>query len=60
MCGQDSMNSTTNLSSMPSNSNQMNAMSSSLVAGTGLLTDRQVELMLVICKIIFDYMHSKL
>lgn len=42
MCGQDSIYSTTNPSCIPSNSNQVNAMSSSLVAGSGFLTDRQV------------------
>ncbi|KAL4141486.1 hypothetical protein QTP88_004117 [Uroleucon formosanum] len=40
MCGQDSIYSTTNPSYIPSNSNQMNAMSSSLVAGSGFLSDR--------------------
>jgi len=44
MCGQDSIYSiTTNPSYIPSNSNQINAMSSSLVAGSGFLTDRQVQ-----------------
>jgi len=44
MCGQDSIYSTTtNPSYIPSNSNQMNAMSSSLVAGSGYLSDRQVQ-----------------
>jgi len=43
MCGQDSIYSTTNPSYIPSNSNQMNAMSSSLVAGSGFLSDRQVQ-----------------
>lgn len=44
MCGQDSVYSaTTNPSFLPSNSNQINAMSSSLVAGSGFLTDRQVH-----------------
>jgi len=43
MCGQDSINSTTNPSYVPSNSHQTNAMSSSLVAGSGFLTDRQVD-----------------
>lgn len=42
MCGQDSMYSTTNPSYIPSNSNQINTMSNSLVAGSGFLTDRQV------------------
>lgn len=40
MCGQDSIYSTTNPSYIPGNSNQINAMSSSLVAGSGFLTDR--------------------
>lgn len=41
MCCQDSIySSTTNPSYMPSNSNQMNALSNSLVAGSGFLTDR--------------------
>lgn len=40
MCGQDSIYSTTNPSYIPGNSNQANAMSSSLVAGSGFLTDR--------------------
>jgi len=43
MCGQDSIYSTT---TNPSNSNQINAMSSSLVAGSGFLTDRQVHIFL--------------
>lgn len=43
MCGQDSMYSTTtNPSYIPSSSNQVNAMSNSIVAGSGFLTDRQV------------------
>lgn len=43
MCGHDSMYSTTtNPSYIPSNSNQINAMSSSLVAGSGFLSDRRV------------------
>lgn len=45
MCGQDSIySSTTNPSYIPSNSNQINAMSNSLVAGSGFLTDRWVTL----------------
>lgn len=43
MCGHDSIYSTTtNPSYIPSNSNQINAMSSSLVAGSGFLSDRRV------------------
>jgi len=49
MCGQDSIYSTTtNPSYIPSNSNQINAMSSSLVAGSGFLTDRQVHIILTV------------
>jgi len=51
MCGQDSMYSTTtNPSYIPSNSNQINALSSSLVAGSGFLTDRQVPCNYYNCK----------
>jgi len=43
MCGQDSIYNTTNPSCVPSNSNQLNVISNSVVAGSGLLTDRQVS-----------------
>lgn len=47
MCGQDSINSTTNPSYVPNNSNQTNAISNSLVAGSGFLTDRQVHFIFI-------------
>lgn len=55
MCGQDSIYSTTNPSYIPNNSNQMNTMSNSLVAGSGFLTDRLVQFTVIFIRLI---MHS--
>lgn len=61
MCGHDSMYSATNLSTHPSNYNQINAMSNSLVAGSGFLTDRWeyfIDINLYLCyKYIIIYVH---